>query len=161
MVLNQTNNVRIEVKVRKVVINSNHSGFALSPEATLELHGRQCSGIQAKRVEDFFAQNGDASVLEFDEQVYRWRSYFSCGESIDPFQTYFSSDERFVLECPMIARDDRDLVEVVEQMETRANGPLSTLEIVEIPENVDWEIVECDGLEHVAEAHRRWYGKGQ
>jgi hypothetical protein len=161
MAMNHPTNAENELKVRKVVINCCHSGFALSPEAMLELHRRGCSGIEAKRVEDVFAKHGDASALDFDEQIYRWRSYLSSGEPLDLFQTYFSSDERFVLGCPTIVRDDRDLVAVVEQLGTRANGPLATLEIVEIPEDVVWEIAERDGLEHVAEVHRTWYGKGQ
>jgi len=41
------------------------------------------------------------------------------------------------------------------------DGPLARLEIVEIPEDVVWEIAECDGLEHVAEAHQTWHGKCQ
>jgi hypothetical protein len=160
-VVNESINVEIELKVIKVVINCRHGGFCLSPQAMLELHRRGCSGIRAKRVEDVFPGNGETFALDFDEQMHRWRSYLSSGEPLDPFQIYFSSDERFVLECPKIVRDDRDLVAVVEQLGTRANGPLSTLEIVEIPEDVVWEIAECDGLEHVAEAHRRWYGKGE
>jgi hypothetical protein len=160
-VVNQSINVEIELKVRKVVINCRHGGFSVSPPAMLELHRRGCSGVQAKRVEDVFLSNGDACAFDFDEQMHRWRSHLSSGEPLDPFQIYFSSDERFVLECPKIVRDDRDLVAVVEQLGTKANGPLSTLEIVEIPEDVVWEIAECEGLEHVAEAHRRWYGKGE
>jgi len=160
-VINQPINVENDLKVRKIVINCCRGGFALSPEAMLELHERGCSGIEAKRVEHVFAKNGDESGLDFDEQIYRWRSYRSSGEPLNLFQTYFSSDERFVLGCPTIVRDDRDLVAVVEQLGTRANGPLATLEIVEIPDDVVWEIAECDGLEHVAEAHRTWYGKGQ
>jgi hypothetical protein len=150
-----------ELKARKIVINSTHSGFGLSPEATLELYKLGCRGIQAKRVEDVFPEKGDGSALDFDEQIYRWRAYLSSREPLDPFQTYFSSDEKFVLVYPTIDRDDPDLVAVVERLGNKANGPLSTLEIVEIPVDVVWQVEECDGLEHVAEAHRTWYGKGE
>jgi hypothetical protein len=153
--------VEIELKTKKVVINSTRGGFGLSPEAALELYGRCCRGIQAKRVEDVFPEKGDGSALDFDEQIHRWRSYLSSYKPLDPFQTYFSPDEKFVLACPTIDRDDPDLVAVVEQLGARANGPLSTLEIVEIPEDFVWQIEECNGLEHVAEAHRTWYGKGE
>ncbi len=56
-----------------------------------------------------------------------------------------------------IKRDDPHLVQVIEEMGARANGEFSSLVIVEIPADVDWEIDEYDGLEWVAEAHRRWY----
>jgi hypothetical protein len=28
---------------------------------------------------------------------------------------------------------------------------------VEIPDNVEWEIMEYDGTEYIAEKHRKWY----
>jgi len=161
MVMNQLMKMEIDLQARKVVINSSHGGFGLSPEATLELYRRGCRGIQAKRVEDVFPEKGDGSALDFDEQIHRWRAYLSSCEPLDPFQTYFSPDEKFVLAYPTIDRDDPDLVAVVEQLGTKANALLSTLEIVEIPEDVIWQIKECNGLEHVAEAHRTWYGKGE
>jgi hypothetical protein len=37
-----------------------------------------------------------------------------------------------------------------------AFGRYAQLKVIEIPENVDWEIGEYDGMEWVAEKHRRW-----
>jgi len=31
------------------------------------------------------------------------------------------------------------------------------LKIVDVPDDVEWEISEYDGIEHVAEKHRAWY----
>lgn len=143
------------------MINSTQGGFGLSPEATIELYRRGSSAIVAQRIDDVFLENGDGSAVNFDEQISRWRDYFSACKPLNPFQTYFSPDEKFVLTYQKIARDDFDLVEVVERMGTKANGPLSTLEVIEIPADVKWRIEECEGLEHVAEAHRTWYGKGE
>ncbi len=33
----------------------------------------------------------------------------------------------------------------------------SSLKVVEIPDDIDWEIKEYDGMEWVAEKHRIWY----
>ncbi len=30
------------------------------------------------------------------------------------------------------------------------------MQIVEIPDDVDWEVMEYDGMEHIAEKHRTW-----
>lgn len=49
------------------------------------------------------------------------------------------------------------LVRVVKQLGKDANGPFAKLKIVEIPDDVKWEIAEYDGAEHVAEVHRTWY----
>lgn len=56
----------------------------------------------------------------------------------------------------MIDRDDPDLISVVREMGTAANGQYAKLKILEIPADVDWEISEYDGNEWVAEKHRTW-----
>lgn len=48
------------------------------------------------------------------------------------------------------------LVQVVETLGAKANGPYSALKVVEIPDDVEWEIEEYDGSEWVAERHRTW-----
>jgi hypothetical protein len=55
-----------------------------------------------------------------------------------------------------IPRDDPYLVQIVREMGQDANGSYSSLKIVEIPADVDWEIGEYDGREWVAEKHRTW-----
>lgn len=55
-----------------------------------------------------------------------------------------------------IKRDDPALVQVVEEMGEAANDRFSSLKVVEIPDDVEWEIDEYDGYEHVAEKHRTW-----
>lgn len=59
--------------------------------------------------------------------------------------------------CRDIPRDDPDLVKVVKMLGTEANGSYASLSIIEIPDDVDWEIQENDGQEWVAEKHRVWY----
>lgn len=59
-------------------------------------------------------------------------------------------------EWPDIARNDPKLVECVEKLREEANGAYAELKVVEIPDDVNWEIGEYDGLEWVEEVHRRW-----
>lgn len=69
-----------------------------------------------------------------------------------------------------LPRDHQDLVEVVEHLGVQA-GPPQAISIwnprgcawvvVEIPVDVDWVIEEYDGLEWVAERHRRWDVEGE
>lgn len=56
----------------------------------------------------------------------------------------------------LIPRDDEKLVKVVEALGAAADGHGASLKIVEIPDEVKWEIERIDGLEHVSEVHRRW-----
>ena len=55
-----------------------------------------------------------------------------------------------------IERNDPRLVAVVEELGKKANTWVSSLKIVEIPDDVDWVIEEYDGLEWVSEKHRTW-----
>ena len=58
-----------------------------------------------------------------------------------------------------ICMDDRsnvDLVAAVETLYAGAGGRWTILKVVEIPDDVEWELEEYDGLEWVAEKHRTW-----
>jgi hypothetical protein len=69
-------------------------------------------------------------------------------------QQYLGVDDHYAF------KDDRSnpkLVECVEELGEEANGDFADLAIVEIPDDVIWEVSEYDGYEHVAEQHRTWY----
>lgn len=56
-----------------------------------------------------------------------------------------------------IERNDPALIETLETIGLLdCNGALSNINIVEIPDDVIWEIEEYDGNEWVSEVHRRW-----
>lgn len=55
-----------------------------------------------------------------------------------------------------ILRDDSRLVQVVEELGEKANGKFAALKVVEIPDDVAWEINEIGGKEWIAEKHRTW-----
>jgi hypothetical protein len=55
-----------------------------------------------------------------------------------------------------IKRNDPILVEIVEQIGETANGGFAKLKVVKIPDDVQWQIEEYDGVEWVAETHRIW-----
>ena len=60
------------------------------------------------------------------------------------------------LHAHMIARDDVNLVTVIDELGVMANGDFAELAIVEIPWAVDWVLQEYDGKEWIAERHRTW-----
>jgi hypothetical protein len=112
----------------KIVINRDFGGYGLSDQAVREYGKRKGLNL----VEDGPDDHGF--------------TYFYVNE-IDE-NNYFSDRE--------IERDDPVLVEIVERLGSESNGRYSDLKIVEIPDDVDWEVMEYDGMEHIAEKHRTW-----
>ncbi len=110
----------------KVVINSDYGGFSLSDKAIRDYAQRK--GITLVEKEDTYG-NIFYVNSEADE------NYFSCRE---------------------IPRNDITLVAVVEALKGEANGFCASLKVIDIPDDVEWEIDEYDGNEWVAEKHRRW-----
>ena len=54
------------------------------------------------------------------------------------------------------SRTESALIRTVEELGEESWGRNSQLKIVEIPDDVLWEIEEYDGIERVVEAHRIW-----
>jgi hypothetical protein len=55
-----------------------------------------------------------------------------------------------------IPRNDENLIGVIEELGETSWGQFAKLKLVEIPDDVEWEIAEYDGVEWVAEKHRKW-----
>lgn len=58
--------------------------------------------------------------------------------------------------CAEIERHNSKLVECVEKLGDKANGRFASLEVVEIPDDVEYEIDNYDGMETIHEKHRIW-----
>lgn len=117
----------------KIVINRCFGGFGLSDDA-VELYARlKCIDLGPRNCSDFGGTYWYINNVETEE------NYFSSFTIIE--QT---------------TRADTTLVQVVEELGTAANGRFAELKVVEIPDGVEWEIDEYDGMEHVAEQHRTW-----
>lgn len=141
----------------KIVINAQYGGFNLSMLAEQEYLKRK--GKEAY----FYASQQRHSVggpykriSPRDTRSFVWHTYtIDLGEFIE----HLPDDSDSYLNGREIPRDDLDLVAVVEQLGDAAGGSHATLAIVEIPDGVEWEVVEYDGYEHVAEKHRCWYAR--
>ena len=55
-----------------------------------------------------------------------------------------------------IERNDPKLVETIKALGKDANGFCSSLKVITIPDDVEWQIEEYDGREWVAEKHETW-----
>jgi hypothetical protein len=136
----------------KVVINRCFGGFGLSEKAIrryLEIKGQKV-WIEPDRWGNTYwlVSPKDRMVRKEGEEFYS----MSIGDRIDhnrklDKETFYHRN---------IGRDDPVLVQVVEELGEEANGNYAELRIVEVPDDVDWELDEYDGMEQIAEKHRTW-----
>lgn len=144
----------------KIVINKCYGGFGLSPAALLDLYEGGWSEIGTP-VAEWFGTGAKASsdLLGLQRQLSDWRAFLSeRPERVPLFLTVFSKDESQVLcfDRDRQWRTDPRLIEIVERMGPEASSPLAKLVVVEIPDGVEWELDEYDGIETVREQHRSW-----
>ena len=116
--------------IREIVINKCHGGFGLSHEAEL---------LYLK-----------LAVIDYttEDRLSRDETTRLGPQPMIDGVVWVSSD---------LKRDDPVLVSVVKRLGKKANGRYADLKIVKIPASVEWEIMDYDGQEWVAEQHRTWY----
>ena len=112
----------------KIVINADWGGFSLSNQA-----------IQR------YAELAGINLIGQADDKFSWTNWY---QDVVDSDHYWSELE--------IARNDPHLVQVVEELGEAANGDHASLKIVNVPDDVVWDIVEYDGHEYVAERHRTW-----
>lgn len=136
--------------MKKIVINSCYGGFGLSPEATeryAEKKGRKC----------FFFEVLLSGGYKRIDKIEALKTFIWCACDIEnPPELYAENKKHRLPTDRDIDRSDPDLVSVVETLGDRANGKYAKLKVVGIPDGVEWEIEEYDGVEWVSEKHRTW-----
>lgn len=149
--------------MKKIVINTQFGGFGLSHEAIMEY--AKLKGITLYAWPDEISEKEYGKGLPLDK-------YFLVHYTTVPREEYvkitdeerqkpavvgrYAKSSKLYFSERDIPRDDADLIKIVSTMKKKANGEFATLKIVRIPDNIEWEIEEYDGLETVAEKHREW-----
>ena len=127
----------------KIVINACHGGFGLSHKAVMRYFEIKGQVVYPEKI----SLNQD--IADDDDSIFSYWKYWT-SESADRQQV------DSILEYDIL-RNDSALVQVVEELGESANGQYSKLKVIDIPDDVEWEIDEYDGSEWVAEKHRTWY----
>ncbi|WOF44330.1 hypothetical protein KNJ79_05205 [Sphingopyxis indica] len=137
--------------MRKIVVNRCYGGFGLSHEGMLAYARHKGLTVYPKPMLGYPSMLVYWIVPEPIETPANW-SVLPLGER----QRINAEVQAARISKNDIQRDDPALVAAVEELGAAANGAFAKLEIVEIPDDVDWEIDEYDGREWVAEKHRTW-----
>lgn len=136
----------------KIVINACFGGFSLS-DAAEDLYAKK-SGFKIYRYGQKKYKHSDGEDLYEKNHLNKMFSYTFKKDHGDSFAVFPDDDSHWYSRG--VERDDPILVEVVEEIKGDANGMCADLEIIEIPDGVDWDIEEYDGSEHISENHRTW-----
>lgn len=140
----------------KVVVNRCFGGFGLSDKAIEMIMKRK--GLDCFRYKQTKYNFGNG-VKEYtrcdsfeDDIIGDYYLTKDLGEKINKIP-----NEYFWYYNSKLERTDSDLIAVVEELgEELASGRFAELEVVEIPDDVNWEIDNYDGVETIHEIHRSW-----
>ncbi len=139
--------------MQRITVNACYGGFGLSYAGVMEYARRAGLTIYAYE-RDRSKGNGFDHYLPHDPngEDSLWLTYATVLLNPDgtlPDKAHWSYRD--------IPRDDPHLVAMVKKLGSKkASGEYSELKIVEIPDGVNWEIGEYDGMETVEESHRSW-----
>ena len=133
----------------KLVINSCFGGFSLSDAAVkrfYELKGRTAS---------FFIQEGMSGPYK-PKTDQTFMNYAFDVPNPNDFKKKDLWNNHYLTSRPE-NRSDPHLVQTVEELGSNAaSGSAAKLKVIEIPDGIDWELNEYDGIESVHQTHQSW-----
>lgn len=137
----------------KIAINKCYGGFSLSNKAIEMIMKRKGLGCYKYKQTKFRYSDGVDEYTRIDDnEPSSFVSYSTTdlGEKIEKIP-----NENFWY-YRNLERTDEDLISVIEELGNEASGAYGHVTIVEVPDDVDWEIDDYDGIETIHEKHRSW-----
>ena len=128
--------------MRKIILNKCYGGFDLS-----------------KKAYELYAKKKGLELYTYTMTIENNKCKYKYSDGSDFFIVYFTKDfgnnveiskedyKKYVLSLRDEAREDKTLIEVVEELGKEASGMCGKLKIVKIPDNAFFIIDSYDGLE--------------
>ena len=149
----------------KVAINNCYGGFSLSPlaiERIATLNGRGCYFFKQAATEPYVP----ITIEEAAETFIFWAfdvpnpNDFVWLDSLERTPEENAANDEWYkvhsLDSRPENRADPILIQVIEELGKKANGTFAKLKVVKIPDGIEYEIDEYDGIESIHETHRSW-----
>lgn len=138
----------------KIAVNRCYGGFSLSEKALCRL--AELKGVTLYPEENNFGSKTYWTVPEKPEGILEDDEFHKYSMEDRQRSNRIWDENTFCDWKRTKKRTDPDLIKVIEELGEYANGGFAEIEIVEIPDDVEWQIEEYDGREWVAESHRTW-----
>lgn len=136
----------------KVILNKCYGGFGVSQEA-YELYAKK-KGIELFAYKLDF-KNGKPIYRKTDMSSSIFTITFT-KDFGDYVELSDDNSEKYILELRGNHREDPVLIEVVEELGDRVNSPFSKLVVVDIPDGMEYEIDDYDGVETLHQKVETW-----
>lgn len=146
----------------KIALNKDGLGlFKLSPEAFVYYHTLKGKPCYFYRIETF-VEFPEMILVETKEDFIRFRDtsgYFSnkyFGKKVKAGESKKVKTSQIFDTLYKYDRTDSDLIKTIEDLGERANSIISDLKIVEVPDDIEFELFERNGCEYAVEKGRYW-----
>ena len=137
----------------KIAINKCYGGFSLSDKAIemiMKRKGLKC--YRYKQTKFNYSDGVDEYTRIDDNEPSSFVSY----STIDLGKTIGNIPDENFWYYRNLERTDKDLVSVIEELGNEASGQYGFVKVIDIPDDIDWEIDDYDGIETIHEKHRSW-----
>lgn len=137
--------------MKKVILNKCFGGFGVSKEA-YELYAKK-KGIDVFHYTQANLKNEIYTYATDDNRSFDFYFTKDFGDNV-----YISNEDfkKYFLNLNEDFREDKTLIEVVEELGEKTNAFYSNLKIVEIPDDLDYIIDNYDGIETLHQKVKEW-----
>ncbi len=142
----------------KIVINDDFGGFGVSTDVLIELVKRNAKCIKSMTLQEYYC----GSTKKHIDWQENWQHDLEKYEQKEEFLAHnwdfnvYKDGLLYFIDKANETRTDKDLIEVIETLGEKSFGKHANLKVIEIPDNIEYEIHEYDGLESIHEKHRSW-----
>lgn len=137
----------------KIAINKCYGGFTLSDKAIemiMKRKGLKCYRYKQTKFDHSDGVDEYTRLDDYSPSSFIRYCTVDLGEKVEkiPYENLWYYEE--------LERTDDDLISVIEELGDEASGTYGRVVVIEIPNDVDWEIDDYDGWESIHEKHRVW-----
>lgn len=129
---------------KKIILNKSFGGFDVSEEG-YRLYAKK-KGLELYK---YIICDYDVNKLRYATKDENFIVYYYTKDFGNNVEISNEDNKKYFLYLNNRYREDETLIEVVEELGQKASGRFGNLQIVEIPDNVFYQINEYDGLETI------------